>query len=110
MRHLFVGTALALSLTAVCALEVVQPNSNLLADGIPAIPKAIADKVALYTEFRGFGFVDMATSEDAAKCIEMLNDTTHMNRQLAVREKEDRPKKSFGGGGGNGGNRSSRSW
>ncbi len=63
MRHLFVGTALALSLTAVCALEVVQPNSNLLADGIPAIPKAIADKVALYTEFRGFGFVDWHPTE-----------------------------------------------
>lgn len=63
MRHLFVGAALALSLTAVCALEVVQPNSNLLADGIPAIPKAIADKVALYTEFRGYGFVDWHPTE-----------------------------------------------
>jgi dipeptidyl aminopeptidase/acylaminoacyl peptidase len=29
----------------------------LLAEGIPAIPKTIADKVALYTEFRGYGFV-----------------------------------------------------
>ena len=48
---------------------------------------------------RGFGFVDMATPEDATKCIQMLNDTTHMNRQLAVRVKEERPKKSFGGGG-----------
>src|SRR3990167_8859813 len=53
---------------------------------------------------RGFGFVDMATPEDAAKCIEMLNNTTHMNRQLAVREKEERPRRSFGGGHG-GGNR-----
>lgn len=47
---------------------------------------------------RGFGFVDMATSEDAQKCIQMLNDATHMNRQLAVREKEDRPRKPAGGG------------
>ena len=50
---------------------------------------------------KGFGFVDMESSEDAAKCIQMLNETDHMNRKLAVRIKEDNPKKSFGGGGGN---------
>lgn len=57
MRQLLVGVTLALGLNAAGALDVVQPNANLLADGIPAIPKAIADKAALYTEFRGYGFV-----------------------------------------------------
>ncbi len=39
---------------------------------------------------RGFGFVDMSSQEEAEKCIQNLNDTTHNNRQLAVRFKEDR--------------------
>jgi dipeptidyl aminopeptidase/acylaminoacyl peptidase len=42
---------------------MVQPNPNLLADGIPAIPKAIADKVSLYTDFRGYAFVGWHPTE-----------------------------------------------
>ena len=57
MRHSIAGALLALALTTAFAQDVVTPNPNLLADGIPAIPKTIADKVALYTEFRGYGFV-----------------------------------------------------
>ncbi len=57
MRQLFVGAVCALSLAGACAQAVVSPNANLLADGIPAIPQTIADKVAQYTEFRGYGFI-----------------------------------------------------
>ena len=58
MRELFVGAVFALSLAGACAQQaIVSPNANLLADGIPTIPQAIADKVAQYTEFRGNGFV-----------------------------------------------------
>ena len=57
MRHTIVGALFALAVATAFAQDVVTPNANLLADGIPAIPKAIADKVSLYTEFRGFGFV-----------------------------------------------------
>ena len=57
MRQTIVGAWCALALTMALAQDVVTPNPNLLADGIPAIPKTIADKVALYTEFRGYGFV-----------------------------------------------------
>jgi dipeptidyl aminopeptidase/acylaminoacyl peptidase len=57
MRQLFVGAVCALSLAGACAQAVVSPNANLLAEGIPAIPQTIADKVAQYTEFRGYGFV-----------------------------------------------------
>lgn len=63
MRQTLVGAIAALTLAAACAQDVVQPNANLLADGIPAIPKAIADKVSLYTEFRGYGFVGWHPSE-----------------------------------------------
>lgn len=57
MRLTFMGAIIALTLTTAVAQEVVTPDAHLLADGIPAIPKAIADKVSLYTEFRGYGFV-----------------------------------------------------
>lgn len=58
MKKLFVGAVCALSWVAACAQQtVVTPNANLLAEGIPAIPQAIADKVAQYTEFRGYGFI-----------------------------------------------------
>ncbi len=58
------AAAVAASLLATCiavpnalAQATISPNSNLTTDGMPAIPQAIADKVSLYTEFRGFGFV-----------------------------------------------------
>ncbi|MBB4845819.1 dipeptidyl aminopeptidase/acylaminoacyl peptidase [Paucibacter oligotrophus] len=37
---------------------LVQPNANLLVQGIPAIPQSLAEDVARYTDFRGHGFVD----------------------------------------------------
>ncbi len=54
-----IGAALVWGLALpIAAQDVVAPNPQLHTDGIPPIPKAIADKVALYTEFRGHGFVD----------------------------------------------------
>jgi dipeptidyl aminopeptidase/acylaminoacyl peptidase len=52
-----VGLTAALMGAPTLAQDVVKPNSNLLTDGMPAISQAIADKVAQYTEFRGYGFV-----------------------------------------------------
>ncbi len=40
---------------------------------------------------RGFGFVDMSSNEDAANCVQNLNDATVKNRQLVVKFKEDKP-------------------
>ncbi len=37
---------------------VLEPNANLLAQGIPPIPMALVERVARYTDFRGHGFVD----------------------------------------------------
>jgi dipeptidyl aminopeptidase/acylaminoacyl peptidase len=63
MRQTIAGALAALSLAGACAQDVVQPNAHLLADGIPPIAQGIADKVALYTDFRGYGFVGWHPSE-----------------------------------------------
>jgi len=53
---------------------------------------------------RGFGFVEMATKEEAAKAIEVLNGRLFRDRNLVV--DEARPQPQRGGGGGGGGPRS----
>jgi RNA recognition motif-containing protein len=50
---------------------------------------------------RGFGFVEMATSEGAAAAIEMFNGKDLGGRALTVNEA--RPREDRGGGGGRGG-------
>jgi cold-inducible RNA-binding protein len=59
---------------------------------------------------KGFGFIEMATEEDAKKAVAELNGTTFMERTLSVAEakpQQPREKRGFGGGGhGYGGGRS----
>lgn len=53
---------------------------------------------------KGFGFVEMASDEDADKAISSLNGTTLMDRALTVNEaRPQRERGGFGGGGGRGG-------
>jgi cold-inducible RNA-binding protein len=64
------------------------------------------DRVAIMTDrdtgrSRGFGFVEMASSEDGEKAIAALNGTQVGGRTLNVNEA--RPKTDRGGGGGGGG-------
>ncbi len=59
---------------------------------------------------KGFGFVEMATPEDAGKAIEALNGSSFMERTLVVSEarpQQPRERRGFGGGRGegHGGNR-----
>jgi cold-inducible RNA-binding protein len=57
---------------------------------------------------RGFGFVEMASSEDGQKAIEQFNGTDFNGRNLTVNEarpREDRGGGGGGRGGGYGGNR-----
>jgi RNA recognition motif-containing protein len=58
---------------------------------------------------RGFGFVEMASEEDAKKAIESLNGTAFMERTLSIAEaRPQRKEKRFDdrrGGGGGGGQR-----
>jgi len=52
---------------------------------------------------RGFGFVEMASAEEAKAAIEALNGTDHEGRALTVNEarpRENKPRRSGGGGGG----------
>ena len=57
MLRITAVAAMAMGLSGAFAQDIVVPNANLKADGMPAISKSIADKVSLYTEFRGYGFV-----------------------------------------------------
>ena len=49
---------------------------------------------------RGFGFVEMATEEQAAEAIRMFNGKELGGRNLVVNESRPQEKRSFGGGGG----------
>ena len=46
---------------------------------------------------RGFGFVEMATKEEATKAIEMLNGRLFRDRNLVVDEARPQPQRSGGG-------------
>lgn len=74
--------------------------------GTVASAKVITDKFS--GKSRGFGFVEMSTQEEAQECIKQLNDSIHMNRTLAVKNKEDKPASGNGGSRNNGG--FSRRW
>ena len=62
----------------------------------------VSDKMS--GQSKGFGFVEMETAEEAAKAIQMLNDTGLRGRNIRVNEARPR-ESSFGGGnrGGRGG-------
>jgi len=63
--------------------------------------KVITDR---YTgQSRGFGFVEMATNEEAQKAIAALNGSQLGGRTLVVNEARPQEKRPFGGGGGGGG-------
>ena len=65
--------------------------------------KVITDR---YTgQSRGFGFVEMATGEEAQKAIAALNGSNLGGRTLVVNEARPQEKRPFGGGGGGGGDR-----
>src|SRR5574342_535064 len=49
---------------------------------------------------RGLGFVEMATKEEAAKAVEMLNGRLFRDRNLVVDEARPQPQRAGGGGGG----------
>ena len=43
--------------TSLPAADTIAPNANLRAQGIPPIPRSVADEAAKYNDFRGHGFV-----------------------------------------------------
>ena len=57
---------------------------------------------------KGFGFVEMANKAEGQEAINTLNGKELSGRAIVVNEarpREERPKRSFGGGGGNRGGR-----
>jgi RNA recognition motif-containing protein len=74
--------------------------------GSVASAQIIADRES--GRSKGFGFVEMASDEEAQAAIAALNGQEYMGRSLTVNEarpKEDRGGGGFGGGGGGGGRR-----
>jgi RNA recognition motif-containing protein len=65
---------------------------------------------------KGFGFVEIASDEDAAKAIAAMNGTMFMDRTITVNEAKPKTERSGGGGGGGrdrggyGGGGGGRSW
>ena len=63
---------------------------------------------------KGFGFVEMAQDEDAAKAIASLNGTSFMDRTITVNEAKPKTERSGSGGGrgdrGGSGGGGGRSW
>jgi RNA recognition motif-containing protein len=57
---------------------------------------------------RVFGFVEMATKEEATKAVEMLNGRLFRDRNLVVDEARPQPQRSGGGGDRGGGGRGPR--
>jgi RNA recognition motif-containing protein len=51
---------------------------------------------------RGFGFVEMATEEQASQAIKLLNGKELGGRNLVVNESKPQEKRNFSGGGGGG--------
>jgi RNA recognition motif-containing protein len=52
---------------------------------------------------KGFGFIEMSTSQEAHKAIEALNGTQIQGRTIIVNEARPQEKRAPGGGGGGGG-------
>ncbi|MBM4123365.1 MAG: RNA-binding protein [Nitrospira sp.] len=78
-----------------------QLNELFAPYGTVQSAKVISDR---YTgQSRGFGFVEMATGEEAQKAIAALNGTALGGRTLVVNEARPQEKRSFSGGGGSGG-------
>jgi len=78
-----------------------QQLSELFAQyGTVQSAKVITDR---YTgQSRGFGFVEMATGDEAQKAIAALNGSSMGGRTLVVNEARPQEKRPYGGGGGGG--------
>jgi RNA recognition motif-containing protein len=74
------------------------------AHGTVESSRVISDK--LTGRSRGFGFVEMASSDEAQKAITALNGSQLEGRTLTVNEARPQENRSGGGGGGGGGRNS----
>jgi RNA recognition motif-containing protein len=75
-----------------------QLNELFAAHGTVESARVITDKFT--GQSRGFGFVEMATPEEAQAAISALNGTQMGGRTLTVNEAKPQESRSGGGGGG----------
>jgi len=102
------------ALTA-CRTTISTPGSYVVTKNLTATSASvqsaavIMDKVS--GQSKGFGFVEMASAEDAAKAIQQFNDTALKGRNIKVNEAKPR-ESSFGGSNrsGGGANRGGNRW
>ena len=80
-----------------------QLNELFAQQGTVSSAKVITDKFT--GQSRGFGFVEMSTTEEAKKAISALNCTQMDGRPLTVNEAKPQEKRTGGGGFGGGRNR-----
>lgn len=78
-----------------------QLNELFSQQGSVSSAKVITDKFT--GQSRGFGFVEMSTTEEAQKAISALNGTQMDGRPLTVNEAKPQEKRTGGGGGFGGG-------
>src|SRR5262249_22818536 len=95
-NKLYVG-GLPYSVTEGRLEEVFAANGSLRS------AKVISDKFT--GQSRGFGFVEMSSSDEAQKAIAALNGSQLDGRTLVVNEAKPMENRGGGGGGGRGGNR-----
>lgn len=80
-----------------------QLTELFAAHGAVESARVITDKFT--GQSRGFGFVEMASAEEAKRAIEALNATQMGGRTLTVNEARPQEPRTGGGGGGGGGRR-----
>lgn len=84
-------------------------DSNMLGEYFASVGDVVSAKVITDRDSgrsKGFGFVEMATDQDAQNAIQQLNGKDLNGRAINVsiaKPQEERPRRSGGGGGGRGG-------
>lgn len=85
--------------------EVTEGDLRAAFEAFGQVTSAAVIKDKFSGESRGFGFVEMASKEEAEKAIAALNGTDLKGRAISVNEARPRTDDRRGGGGGGGGRR-----
>jgi dipeptidyl aminopeptidase/acylaminoacyl peptidase len=76
---LAIGLSLSLSSGAGAQPKVIVPGDNLVVQGVPKIPAALADTVRRYTEFRSAALADWHPRERALLILTRFGDTNQVH-------------------------------
>ena len=83
MRLRMLAALLLLSVSVALAQDEIRPNENLVVEGIPAIPLAIAEKIGPYTEFRSAAFTSWHPVKREMLISTRFGDTAQVHRVKA---------------------------